>query len=205
MRRLFKYNFPVEGFGIIACALLMCSRHLGALEASSKQALNHVLVVGILCICVHFVRRTAAVRQKHVWNDKFLSFLWCLPVFNLVVTALQLMLGDHPVFSSPVFVAVSVLFSLPAFFCLYFVYAVKKLCPEKVLKISCVVLWGFGGAYTFLRLCDRVLFPLFASVGMDLSDALLKTAAASSALSMAIYSLTVVCFGVLWVTRDKKK
>lgn len=203
MRRLFKYNFPVEGFGVIACVLLMLSRHLGALGANGIQALNHVLVVVILCLCVHFIRRTAALTHIHVWNDKLLSFLWLLPVFNLVITALQLMLGAHPVFSSPVFITVSVLFSLPTFFCLFFVYAVKSLCREKALKFCCIVLWSFGGAYTVLRLMDRVLFPVLLSTGKTLSETVLKMAASSSALSMGIYALAIACFCVLLGLRGK--
>lgn len=189
---------------MIACVLLMCSRHLGSLEANGMQALNHVLVVVILCLCVHFIRRTAGVTRIHVWNDKLLAFLWCLPVFNLIVTAFQLMLGDRPGFTSPIFLTVSVLFSLPTFFCLYFIYAVRKLCGEKVLKLSCIVLWGFGGAYTVLRLFDRVVFPLLTASGMTLNVYLLKTAAASSALSMVIYALSIVCFGVQWGIRNTK-
>ena len=119
MQRLFKYSFPVEGFGIIACILLMCSRYLGDLADSGKQALNHVLVVFILCVCVHFIRYTAAISHNHVWNDRLLSFLWCLPVFNLVITALQLMIGDNPVcfsrFSDGIDPVFSSHFFLPVF------------------------------------------------------------------------------------------
>ncbi len=203
MRRLFKYNFPVEGFGMIACVLLLVSRHLGTLETNGIQALNHVLVVFILCLCVHFIRRTAALTHIHVWNDKLLSFLWILPVFNLVITALQLMLGAHPVFSSPVFVTVSVLFSLPAFFCLYFIYAARTLCRENALKASAVVMLCLGAVYTVLKIFVKVISPVLSIAKDTLDNVVGKVDSAGSVLSVVIYALSVVCLGVLLYLRGK--
>lgn len=204
MKKLFKYNFPPEGFGVAVCALLMCSRHLGVLESAHMQALNHVLVVFILCVCVHLVRRTAALTHIHVWNDKLLSVLWGMPVLNLIVTALQLVLGEKPFFSSFVFVTVFILLSLPTFFMLYFVFACRKLCGEKVFKISCIVLWCYGAVYTVIRIFDRVAVPLLTASGAELNEKLIKFLSASSELSIWVYVLSIVCFGILYYCRVKK-
>lgn len=203
MRRLFMYNFPVEGFGIIAALLLLVSRHLGDIGSGGMQALNHVLVVVTLCVCVHCVRRTAQLSRIHVWNDPLLSFVWGLPVFNLAITVLQLMLGANPVFSSPVFVAVSILLSLPTFFCLYFVYAIRRLCRAKPLKSCCCVLWGVGIAYTVLRLLDKSILPSLVSSGTAVKESLLRAAAVSSTLSILIYALAILCFIILCCLRGK--
>lgn len=203
MRKLFKYHFPVEVFGIAACILLMLSRYLGALETNGMQALNHVLVVVTLCVCVHFVRRTAQLSRIHVWNDPLLSFVWGLPVFNLVITALQLMIGETPVFSSPVFVAVSILLSLPTFFCLYFVYAIRGICRAKPLRICCCILFGVWVAYTVLRLADKAILPALAASGTVVNEALLRAAAVNPTLSVLIYALAILCFIIQGSLREK--
>lgn len=205
MRRLFKYKFPIAGFGIAACVFLIISRYLGGFTSGGMQALNHILVVAVLCICVHMVRRTASLLYIHVWNDRFLSFLWCMPVFNLLITAFQLISDDKRFFLSPVFVAVSILFSLPAFFCLYYVFAVVKLCGALPLKICCAVLCTAGGAYTVLRLFDRIVFPQLEAAGKTVGEGFLEIAAASSPLSVVIYALTAVCLAVFVAVYARRK
>ncbi len=211
-----KYKISPTVFGVCSCFFLLCSwglsqilQQLGAdnviktvdpLFIRRIEVFNYLLVFASLCICVHFVRGTAQLFEKHVWEILYLLTLWCVPVFNLCVTFLSLIMPDSALFRNGFIAAVLLVASMPAFFCYYFIYVFRSfrfLRKKRLFRVFFAFLIASGLVYFLLRLCDNILFPLLSQASsVSLSPALLRLAAYSGRLSAVVYLFAGVCFSV---------
>ena len=193
LREILKYKFLPSIWGTLACLLLLLTRILENAASPFLQAVNAVALVAVLGICIHFVRGTAQLDDRHVWELPSLVILICMPAFNLIATALQLLAPGSGFLSSPLFAVPLIFFSLPAFFCYYFIYVARRLRRHISVVISTGVLCAVGAVYVAFRLIERVILPLWGGS----SPALMQVAGSGSALSIAIYALSIVCFAIL--------
>lgn len=216
MNDVLKYKISPTVFGICSCIFLLCSwglsRILQQMEAHDVinnvsplfvrriEVLNYLFVFVSLCICVHFVRGTAQLFEKHVWEIPYLLVLWCVPVFNLAVTLWSLISPDSVLFGNRFFEALLVVFSLPLFFCCYFIYIFRNFAffrEERLFRLFFVLLFASGFVYLVLRFCDNVLFPLISQFSsFEIPAAVLRLAAFSGKLSVVVYLFAIVCFSV---------
>lgn len=182
-------------WGYLVSALLIVSRLLSSSQNAGIKSLNSVLIIVILCLCLHLVRRTSSCFYSHVREDKSAFVLFLMPALNLAVTGLGLLSeGLAAVFASPVFSVVLVLTSIPVFLCGYFIYVSSKLPSLKALRVNTAALSALGGIYVIMRLGHTVLFPLLQTRGQMLSENLLKFFSWNTYLSFIIYLLCIASF-----------
>ena len=155
-----KNQISPAAFGTVSCVLMILSRALLLFPGSTPQLLNYIIVVITLCLCVHFVRGTAHVFREKLWRNSSLLILICMPVFNLIVTALELIAPESALLSSRLTLVVLIAFSVPAFFCYYFFYIARCFHRERGLLRAVIALDAVGAVYLALRQCDLVVFPL---------------------------------------------
>ena len=194
-----QYSVTPGFVGLLACVLLILSRYFSNVAGAGMESLSMVLVIVVLCVCVHLVRRTSALTQDHVWNDWRTLCLIALPLTNLVLSAVPLVLQRTPAFfESRAYSAVFTLVSMPVFFCVYFLYAARRLYGNGRLKTFSYVMLGVGAAYTLLRLTDKVLFPQISQwAGKAINPSILQAAAWNTHLSFMIYLLSVYGFVIM--------
>ncbi len=191
---MLKNKLPPSVFGILSCALMTVSLLLPRIGG----ILNFILVVVTLCICVHFVRSTAQIFDKKVLQMPSLVILICMPIFNLLTAAFELLLPGNPFMESAPFSVVLIAFSLPAFFCYYFLYVVRKDPVSRLFVAAVAALEAIGAVYLGLKLCDSVVFPLIERGGVyEILPGVRAAAAGSGRISVAIYLLSIVCFLLL--------
>ena len=190
-----KNQISPAAFGTVSCVLMILSRALLLFPGSTPQLLNYIIVVITLCLCVHFVRGTAHVFREKLWRNSSLLILICMPVFNLIVTALELIAPESALLSSRLTLVVLIAFSVPAFFCYYFFYIARCFHRERGLLRAVIALDAVGAVYLALRQCDLVVFPLIeAGRTYEILPFLKNAAVFSSKLSVLVYLLSVVCF-----------
>lgn len=208
MGKLFRYKLFPTVFGGASCLLLIVSRVLQRFNGRSVEMMNYLLVFVTLCLCVHFVRRTAQLSDRHVWEVPALIALICIPVFNLAVAIISLLFPTAAVLQSRLLSALLVLFSLPTFFCCYFLYVFLKRRADLKLRIASFALFAVGGAYLAMRLCDGVIFPLIERYTVyELIPEAHVFVSRYPALSIGVYLLAFHCFlffGAL-LRRDAKE
>ncbi len=185
--------------GFVGCfmsVLLVVSFFLPRIwvDNPTVNSFNTVLIVVILCLAVHLVRITSALFFEHVWNNLRFSFLWLIPVFNLLVTASQFIWGSMTFMQSPVFLTLLVMFSLPAFCCYYFSVISFFCVKEKRLKISTCILDAAGLLYVLIRLADKVFLPLFEKMGNDIASLIETLFSVSPWFSLVVYCLSFFSF-----------
>ncbi len=178
-------------WGVAACMVLIVSRALAKAGTAGLGSLSTVLVILALCLCLHLARRTSALTYAHVWNGRASLLLFLLPLGMLLLTVLQLILMRQPGwFASKPFLAVLILFSLPVFFCLWFLYYSAKVAGGAWLRRFAVGLAFIGGVYVLLRLANDVILPLISAV----PEAVLKVAALNPQVSILIYLIAAAGF-----------
>lgn len=184
LKELKIYKLEPAVFGVIICVFLMISRFLGnAVNSQKLLSLNTVLILVVLCVSVHLVRRTSELFQKHVWNSPWSFVLLLMPLINLVVTGLQFVADAPAFFGSAAFNAALIFVSMPVFMCLYFVYIAFKLPSNKVLGKLSVILSVLGVVYIVFRLVSIFAPDLPSEIFSHYSE-----------LSLVIYILSVACF-----------
>ena len=213
MDAILKYKLSPSVCGIVSCLLLIVSRFTMQNESSVIGVFNYIIVFITLCFCVHFVRGTAQLFEKHVWEMPSLITLICMPVFNLFVTAMQLIVPGAAFLQHPVFSLILVAFSLPAFFCYYFIFLVRKFHGDRLFCIVSAALFLVGGTFLLFRMCDSAVLPLLeAYTSIRVDSAVRGVIAVSNRFSfemyLLIYLLASVCFaafGRMLLRASKRK
>ena len=208
VRALLQYKFLPSVWGVVACLLLIALRFFGNAASGLMQAANALLLFCVLCISIHFVRGTAQLYDKHVWELPSLITLICMPVFNLLVMGLALIAPNAAFLRAEWFAVPLVFFSMPAFFCYYFIYVTRRFPKYKSLVVSSALLCAVGLGYILLRLLYKVVFPIAVRRGAEIAPALLRAAGESSSVSIAVYALSIVCFcilGFVFGTENRKE
>lgn len=187
--------------GVIGCAvslMLIASFFITNFSFGSLriQAINNVLVIAVMCAVIHLVRRTSALNNTHVWDDPALVFIWCIPVFNLLITAIQFFGGIFSqILTGYFFTVIMILFSLPLFFVHYFVYIPKKVFDKDgFLKVTMLLLCIVTGIYAVLRICDKVIFPICLTEERYVPELLIKIAGFSSWLALLLDVISLAGF-----------
>lgn len=191
-----KYDSKPGLIGCFISVLLVVSFFLPRLwqNNSSVESFNTVLIVVIMCLCVHLVRITSSMYFKHVWNNIGFSILWLLPVFNLIVTACQFIWDELTFMTKPIFLLLLILFSLPSFCCYYF-NVVIIFCKRNLrLIISTIILDIIWFLYVLIRVGDRVLLPVFTSFGNEITPYIDNLISLSPVFSLIIYILALINF-----------
>lgn len=171
-------------FGVIICVFLVISRFLGNAANSHLLSLNTVLILVILWLSVHLVRRTSELFQPHVWNSPWAFVLLLMPLINLVVTGLQFIADAPAFFGSAAFNAVLIFVSMPVFMCVYFAYVAFKLPSNKAIRKLSLTLCFAGLVYIVFRLVSVLAYAdLSTDIFTHYSD-----------ISLVIYILSVACF-----------
>lgn len=194
--------------GVIGCfmsVLLIVSFFLPRIwqDNSTVESFNTVLIVVIMCLAVHLVRKTSSLFYDHVWNNLGFTILLIIPVINLIITACQFIWGTHAFMQHPLFTALLILISLPAF-CCYFFTVIWLYCKRnKTLMISSTLLDAFGLIYILIRLADRSFLPLAVNAGHEVAVFIERLFSVSPYFSLIIYILAffnyIICarlFGV---------
>lgn len=211
MGDILKYKISPTVFGVASCFFLLCSwglsRILQQLDETAEiasvgpmfvrkiEVANYLLVFFSLCFCVHFIRGTAQLFDKHVWEIPSLMILIAMPVFNLAVTLLSLLDPDSALLNNAVVSTLLVFFSLPAFFCYYFIYIARVFRDARMLRRASLLLCIVGGVYLFLRFCDNVVFPLIEKNNVyEILPSVRAAAAFNNRVSALLYVLAVLCF-----------
>lgn len=158
------------------------------------EAANNILVIAILCLSVHMVRRTSALFVEHVWHKAGFLILWAIPVMNLLVIAIQLV-WDNPVISrNVIFNIFLLLISLPAFCCYYFSVLQIYCKKDSLFRAITLILDGTGILYFIMRLTDKIILPLMMVSGHNVRSIIEVVEKLSPYFYFAIYILTFVNF-----------
>jgi len=174
---------------------------------STVGSLNTVLIVVILCLAAKLIKETSALYGEHLWNNKIFPVLMCVPIFNIIVTAVQFVLPEASFMLHPVFLTLLVISSLPAFCCYYFTAMWLNFKRDRRLVITSVILNIAGLLYILIRLFDRVIIPALSLQGNEISDIVDKLASFSPWFSLLIYLLSfanfIICAKVFSETDEK--
>lgn len=176
--------------GCIATFMLIVSFFLSKYLKGNVtvNAFNSIIIVIIMCLEIHLIRKTASMKHDHVWNSIPLSLLWLMPVFNLVVVAFQFFGGGaSAIISGYIFTSVLIIFSLPVFTSLYFFYIAKNVNNEPVLRYTGIVMSVLTLIYLILRLIDKVIIPSGIIIGETALNVLGKISSLSSDFSLLTY------------------
>lgn len=185
--------------GVIGCfisVMLIVSFFLNMFFGSVAEVVsfNSILVLLILCLSIHLVRKTSALFFDHVWKSIPLLILWLIPVANLVFSACQFIWNSNAFWQSPVFFAILVLFSLPAFCCYYFTVICLFFNRHKSILVSTVILDAVGLCYCPLSLIYRIFYSSSTGFSIELPDILEILILDSRWFSFVIYILSFVSF-----------
>ena len=195
MKILPKSKLQPAVIGIVICVLLMISRYLGNASASTwLLSLNTVVIIVVLCLSLHLVRRTSELFQKHVWNSVWTLVLLIMPVFNLLVTGVQLIADMPAVLHSPVFNAVLILFSLPVFMCVYFLFLSVNFQDNRTLRILSFILTLSSFVYVIFRLISVIILPTVKASGKTVPEALINLFSHYPEISLLIFLLAIIGF-----------
>ncbi len=184
--------------GIIGCVisvLLVISFFLPKFRYGSPNvdAINNILVIAILCISVHMVRRTSALFNEHVWHKPEFLALWAIPVMNLLVAAVQLVWDSQVIARNVLFNVFLIIISLPAFCCYYF-SVLQKYKKDRLFRIITLILDSTGILYFIARLTDKIILPLMMVSGHDVRNIIGVVEELSPVFSFVIYILSFVNF-----------
>ncbi len=194
MKEQKKFSAQPTLIGCFMSVLLIISFFLPRIwqNNSTVESFNTVLIVVILCIGVHLVRKTSSLFYSHVWNNIGFILLWLIPVINLIITACQFVWGNLAFMQHPLFTALLVLISLPAFCCYFFTLIWLFYKKNKTLLISTAVLDIVGLIYILIRLTDRSVLPFVETAGHEVTVLVEKLFSVSPYFSLIIYILAFV-------------
>ncbi len=204
-----KFSMKPGITGALMSLLLIVSFFLPRIWANNAtvESLNTVIIVVILWFAAKLIKETSELYGEHLWNNKIFPVLMAVPVFNLIVTALQFVIPDASFMLHPVFSALLVISSLPAFCCYYFTAMWLHFKRDKRLIITTVIVDGAGLFYVLIRLADRVIIPALSLLGTEISDVVDKLVSLSPWFSLVIYLLSfanfIICAKIFSETDSK--
>lgn len=191
-----KYSAKPGITGAMMSVLLTVSFFLPRIwqNNSTAQSLNTVIIVVILCLAVKLVNDTAELYGEHLWSNRIFPLLMAVPVFNLIITAIQFVVPDADFMLHPVFLSLIVIASLPAFCCYYFTAMWLHFKRDKRLVITSAIVDAAGLCYILIRLADRVIIPALSLQGNNISEMVDKLVSLSPWFSLIIYILSFANF-----------
>ena len=184
--------------GMLIGALLIVSRFLGGFTERAVGSVNTVLIVVILCLNVHLVRRVSSIRQAHVWDSRITLAFAAAALFNLLTAGVQIIFGAA-FLSSFAFSAVTVLLSLPVFLSLMTLY-LSSLFPElrspRALSRAALIT---AGVYVLLRMANDVVLPLISYLSRKIiNPRILSLTAWNTNISLLTLAFVLAAFLTLY-------
>ncbi len=175
---------------------------------STVGSLNTVIIVVIMCLAAKLVKETSELYGEHLWNNKIFPVLMSVPVFNIIITAVQFVVPDASFMLHPVFLTLLVISSLPAFCCYYFTAMWLHFKRDRRLIITSAIVDCTGLVYILIRLSDKVFIPALSLQGNEISDMVDKMVSFSPWFSLVIYLLSfanfIICASVFSETGEKE-
>lgn len=161
---------------------------------STVGSLNTVIIIVIMCLAAKLVLETAHLYGEHLWSHKIFPMLMSVPVFNIVITAVQFVLPDAGFMLHPVFLTLLIISSLPAFCCYYFNAVLIHFRRDRRLLITTAILDVAGFMYILIRLLDKVILPALSLTGNEISAIVDKLVSFSPWFSLVVYLLSFANF-----------
>ena len=163
-------------------------------------SINTLLIVVIMCLAAKLIKDTSTLYGEHLWVNKIFPVLMSVPVFNLIVTAVQFVVPDAQILQHPVFLGLLVIASLPAFCCYYFTAMWLHFKRDKRLVITSAIVDAAGLVYILIRLSDRVVIPALMLQGNEIDALVDRLVSFSPWFSLVVYILSlanfIICAGV---------
>ena len=157
-------------------------------------SINTVLIVVIMCLAVKLIKETSLLYGEHLWVNKIFPLLTMVPVFNLIVTAIQFVVPTAGFLQHPVFLGLLVIASLPALCCYYFTAMWLNFKRDRRLMITTVIVDAAGLIYMIIRLSDRVVIPALLLQGHEIAALVDKLISFSPWFSLVVYILSLANF-----------
>lgn len=191
-----KFSIKPGVTGAFMSLLLIVSFFLPRIwqNNSTVESLNTVLIIVIMCLAAKLVKETSELYGEHLWNNKIFPVLMSVPVFNIIITAVQFVVPDASFMLHPVFLTLLVISSLPAFCCYYFTAMWLHFKRDRRLFITTVILDVAGLIYILIRLSDKVISPALSLQGNEISVMVDKLVSFSPLFSLIIYLISLANF-----------
>lgn len=157
-------------------------------------SINTILIVVIMCLAAKLIKDTSMLYGEHLWVNKIFPVLMSVPVFNLIVTAVQFVVPDAQILQHPVFLGLLVIASLPAFCCYYFTAMWLHFKRDKRLVITSAIVDAAGLLYILIRLSDRVVIPALMLQGNEIDALVDRLVSFSPWFSLVVYILSLANF-----------
>lgn len=208
MPRQIKYNGKPGITGAFMSLLLIVSFFLPRIWKGNNtvDSVNTIIIVGILILAVKLIKQTSELYGEHLWVNKIFPLIMSVPVFNLLITAVQFVLPNASFMLHPVFLSLLIIASLPAFCCYYFTAMWLNFKRDKRLMITTVIVDAAGLIYIIIRLADRVIIPALSLQGNEISQLVDKLVSLSPWVSLLIYLLSfanfIICAKVFSETEE---
>lgn len=209
MPRQNKFSIKPGVTGAFMSLLLIVSFFLPRIWEgnSTVGSVNTILIVVILWLAAKLIKETSELYGEHLWSNKIFPVLMCVPVFNIVVTAVQFVVPNASFMLHPVFVTLLVVLSLPVFCCFYFTAMWIWFKRDKRLVITSTIVDIAGLLYILIRLSDRVIIPALSLQGNEILEVVNKLVSFSPWCSLLIYLLSfanfIICAKVFSETDGK--
>ncbi len=157
-------------------------------------SINTILIVVIMCLAAKLIKETSMLYGEHLWVNKIFPVLLSVPVFNLIVTAVQFVVPKAQILQHPVFLSLLVISSLPAFCCYYFTAMWLHFKRDKRLVITSAIVDAAGLLYILIRLSDRVVIPSLMLQGNEIGALVGGLVPFSPWFSLMVYMLSFANF-----------
>lgn len=191
-----KFSIKPGATGAFMSLLLIVSFFLPRIWEGNNtvNSVNTIIIVVILCLAAKLVKDTSELYGEHLWVHKIFPVLMSVPVFNLLITAVQFVVPSATFMLHPIFLTLLVISSLPAFCCYYFTAMWMHFKRDRRLMITTVIVDGAGLLYILIRLADRVIIPALSLQGNEISEIVDKLVSFSPWVSLLIYLLSFANF-----------
>ncbi len=196
MPRQIKYNGKPGITGAFMSLLLIVSFFLPRIWEgnSTVGSINTIIIVGILILAVKLIKQTSELYGEHLWVNKIFPVLMSVPVFNLLITAVQFVVPNASFMLHPVFLSLLIIASLPAFCCYYFTAMWLNFRRDKRLLVTTIIVDAAGLLYILIRLFDKVIIPALSIQGNEIPGLAHKLFSVSPLFSLIIYVLSFANF-----------
>ncbi len=196
MPQQIKFSIKPGLTGSVMSLLLIASFFLPRVWEgnSTVGSLNTVIIVVILCLAAKLIKQTSELFGEHLWNHRIFPVLMCVPVFNLIIAAVQFVLPNASFMLHPVFVTLLIIFSLPVFCCYYFTAMWLNFRRDKRLLVTTIIVDAAGLLYILIRLFDKVIIPALSIQGNEIPGLAHKLFSVSPLFSLIIYVLSFANF-----------
>ena len=194
--------------GAFMSLLLIVSFFLPRIWAGNNtvDSVNTIIIVIILGLAAKLVKDTSELYGEHLWVNKIFPVLMSVPVFNILITAVQFVVPSATFMLHPVFLTLLVISSLPAFCCYYFTAMWLNFKRDRRLMITTIIVDAAGLLYILIRLADRVVIPALSLQGNEISDIIDRLVSFSPWASLLIYLLSfanfIICAKVFSETEE---